>query len=144
MDDAQALREVVARVEAGWNAGDGDAFAAEFAADADYVVIDGQYIRGRATIAAGHHALFGGVYRGSRTEGTVEAIRLLCPDVALVHVRWRLRLTPPGGEQQQVESRSTLVCLRTTVTGWEIAAFQNTPLDTGRTHVRAEDAMRKS
>ena len=57
MDDTDALRGIVAQLEAGWNAGDGDAFAAPFAEDVDYVVVDGQHIQGRPIIAAAHRAL---------------------------------------------------------------------------------------
>ena len=102
--DEAAIRALVGQLEAGWNAGDGDAFAAPFAADADYVVVDGAYIRGRPVIAAGHRHLLSTVYRGSENRGTVEAIRFLHPDVAVARVRWRLRFDDGAGPQE-AESR---------------------------------------
>jgi uncharacterized protein (TIGR02246 family) len=113
-------------MEAGWNAGDGDAFAAPFATDADYVIVDGAHITGRAVIAAGHRHLFATVYRDSRNQGTVEAIRFLRPDVALLRVRWHLRFTTPGGPQE-AESRCQVVATREAA-GWQLAVFQNTPV----------------
>jgi uncharacterized protein (TIGR02246 family) len=116
----------VAQLEAGWNAGDGDAFAAPFAADADYVVVDGAYISGRSVIAAGHRHILATVYRGSANCGTVEAIRFLRPDVAVARVRWRLRFDDGSGPQE-AESRCQVVATREPG-GWGLAVFQNTPV----------------
>ena len=124
--DEAAIRALVGQLEAGWNAGDGDAFAAPFAADADYVVVDGAYIRGRPVIAAGHRHLLSTVYRGSENRGTVEAIRFLHPDVAVARVRWRLRFDDGAGPQE-AESRCQVVATRAPG-GWELAVFQNTPV----------------
>jgi uncharacterized protein (TIGR02246 family) len=66
---------------------DGSAFAAPFAGDADFVNIRGDHFRGRAAIAAGHAEIFRTIYAGSTNYYTVEAARLLRPEVALVHVR---------------------------------------------------------
>ena len=56
--DRTALENIVRQLEAAWNAMDGSAFAAPFAADADFVNIRGEHFRGQASIAAGHAALF--------------------------------------------------------------------------------------
>jgi uncharacterized protein (TIGR02246 family) len=124
--DEAAIRALVAQLEAGWNAGDGDAFAAPFAADADYVVVDGAHVTGRPVIAAGHRHLLATVYRGSETRGTVEAVRFLRPDVAVARVRWRLRFDAGAGPQE-AESRCQVVATREPG-GWELAVFQNTPV----------------
>jgi uncharacterized protein (TIGR02246 family) len=124
--DEAAVRALVAQLEAGWNAGDGDAFAAPFAADADYVVVDGAYISGRAVIAAGHRHILSTVYRGSANRGTVEALRFLRPDVAVARVRWHLRFDAGAGPQE-AESRCQVVATRGPG-GWELAVFQNTPV----------------
>ena len=124
--DEAAVRALVAQLEAGWNAGDGDAFAAPFAADADYVVVDGAHLSGRAAIAAGHRRILATVYRGSENRGTVEAVRFLRPDVAVARVRWRLRFDAGAGPQE-AESRCQVVATRGPG-GWELAVFQNTPV----------------
>ena len=52
--DEAAIRKVVQQVQDGWNAKSGEAFAAPFAADADYVVVNGMKIKGRDLIEKGH------------------------------------------------------------------------------------------
>jgi uncharacterized protein (TIGR02246 family) len=124
--DEAAIKDLIGQLEAGWNAGDGDAFAAPFAEAADYVVVDGAHITGRAIIAAGHAHLFATVYRGSHLKGTVEAVRFLRPDVALARVRWRLRFDPGSGPQE-AETRCQLVATRESG-DWQLTMFQNTPI----------------
>ena len=51
--DEAAIRAAIKSVEDAWNAHDGKAFAAPFAADADYVVVNGTFIKGRAAIEQG-------------------------------------------------------------------------------------------
>ena len=103
---------------------DGSAFAAPFAADADFVNIRGEHFRGRQAIAAGHAAIFRTIYAGSTTQMTVEAARLMRPDVALVHVR--SVLDAPQGPLAGRHGALFSVVLTKEAGGWEIAAFHNT------------------
>ncbi len=120
--DEAAVREIVEQVRDGWNAGDGDAFAAPFADDADYVIINGVYIKGQPIIASGHQQIFDTVYKNSHSTATIKSVRFLRDDVALVHVQWHLIF-------QQGEHRSTSTMVMTKEDGqWRIAAFQNTSL----------------
>jgi uncharacterized protein (TIGR02246 family) len=121
-----AIRDVVKRVEAGWNAGDGEAFAAPFAEDADYVIVNGRHERGRATIAEGHKYIFSTIYKGSNNTFTVEDVRLLRPDVAVAHVHHVLKFYA-GETAQEAQARSTWVLTKTDGE-WRIDAFQNTPI----------------
>ncbi len=123
-DDRAALERVVSRLEAAWNALDGDAFAAPFADDADFVNVRGEHFRGRPAIAGGHAGIFGSIYAGSVNEYTVEAARLIRPEVALVRVHSRLEV-PRGPLAGQHLARFSLLCTREPG-GWEIAAFHNT------------------
>src|SRR6185295_18476642 len=86
-DDRAAIEALVASLEAAWNAGDGDAFAAPFTVDADFVNIRAEHHRGRAAIAAGHAAILSTIYAGSTNRYAVETVRVLRTDVALVHVQ---------------------------------------------------------
>jgi uncharacterized protein (TIGR02246 family) len=122
--DRAALDAVVGRLEAGWNAMDGAAFAGPFAADADFVNIRGEHFRGRPAIAEGHAGIFRTIYAGSTIHLTVERIRLLRHDVALVHVHSRLS-APRGPLAGQHGARFSLVLTKESG-GWEIAAFHNT------------------
>ena len=58
-EDAESIAAALLRqLEDAWNAGDGAAFGAPFAEDADFVDIRGDHHRGRAAIAQGHRAIF--------------------------------------------------------------------------------------
>ena len=127
--DRAELGKIVRQLEAAWNALDGAAFAVPFAAQTDFVNIRGEHFRGREAVAAGHKALFNGIYAGSRVELTVENARLLRPEVALVRVRSVLD-NPQGPLLGRHSSRFSMVLTKETG-GWEIAAFHNT-LEAGR------------
>lgn len=103
---------------------DGPAFAAPFTVDADFVNIRGEHFRGRPIIAAGHTAIFRTIYAGSTVQLTVEATRLLRPDVALVHVQSVLD-APQGPLAGRHGARFSMVVTKE-AGGWEIAAFHNT------------------
>jgi uncharacterized protein (TIGR02246 family) len=122
--DRAAIDAIVGQLEAAWNAMDGSAFAAPFGIDADFVNIRGEHIRGRPAIAAGHSAIFRTIYAGSTTRLTVEAARLLRPEVALVHVHSLLD-APQGPLAGRHRARFSMV-LTKEPQGWEIAAFHNT------------------
>ncbi len=124
--DEAAIRAAIKQVEAGWNAGDGDAFAAPFAEDADYVVVDGRHVQGRAVIAEGHEHIFRTIYRDSRNTATIRSVRWLRDDVAVAHVEWHLRFRQ-GDTQHEGRAVNTMVLTKDNG-GWRIAAFQNTPL----------------
>ena len=122
--DRAALENIVRQLEAAWNAMDGSAFAAPFAAEADFVNIRGEHFRGQAAIAAGHAAIFQTIYAGSTNHFTVEGARLLRPEVALVRVHSMLD-APQGPLAGRHRARFSLV-LTKEGGGWEIAAFHNT------------------
>jgi uncharacterized protein (TIGR02246 family) len=122
--DRTALEHVVGRLEAAWNAMDGDAFAAPFAEDADFVTIRGEHFRGRPAIAAGHAGIFRTIYAGSTNRCTVESARLLRPEVALVHVHSLLHA--PHGPLAGHHGACFSLVLTKAADGWEIAALHNT------------------
>lgn len=84
--DEAAIRSVIQQAAEAWENGDGAAYGALFAEDADYVTFGGMRLEGRGQIAAAHQQLFDGPLAGSRLQLQVESIRLLTPDVALAHV----------------------------------------------------------
>ena len=124
--DEAANRQVVKQVEDGWNAHDGKAFAAPFAVDADYVIVNGMKLKGREAIETGHTQIFTTIYKDSHNMGTVKSIRFLRPDVAIVHVEWNLEFSM-GGETRKGHAMNTMVMTKDGGK-WSIAAFQNTPI----------------
>lgn len=122
--DEAAIRANVEQMAKGWNLKSGAEFAKPFAEDADYVVVNGMKIKGRAAIDAGHQQIFDTFYKNSMLAITTEQIRFLRPDVAVVHVRSTLKVTE-GDATRTNEGRITLVMTKNK-DQWEIAAFQNT------------------
>jgi len=122
--DRAAIDALVHSLEAAWNAGDGDAFAAPFAADADFVNVRAEHHRGRQAIAAGHTAIFRSIYAGSTNQYIVRSARLLTGDVALVHVDAALDV-PSGPLAGRLRALYSMVLVRQG-SGWEVASFHNT------------------
>ena len=126
-ENEAAVRENVKQMEAGWNAKKGEQFARPFTEDADYVVINGLYIKGRTTIGKSHQQIFDTIYKNTTLSLSVRQVRFLRPDVALVHVDGHLEGVKSGGHAASNASM-TLVMTRGKE-GWQIAAFQNTEVE---------------
>jgi len=126
--DETAVRQIVQQVQDGWNAHDGKAFAAPFAADADYVIVNGMQIKGREAIEKGHIGIFTTIYKDSRNIATIKSVRFLRKDVAVVHIEWNLEFTV-GGETRKSHALNTMIMTKDKGK-WSIAAFQNTPIQT--------------
>jgi len=124
--DEAAIRANVEQMAKGWNMKSGAEFAKPFAEDADYVVVNGAHIKGRAANAAGHQQIFDTIYKDSRNAGTVKQIRFVRLDVAVVHVEWNLSFKV-NGEEQKGHALSTMVMTKEKGK-WSIAAFQNTAI----------------
>lgn len=128
--DETAIKNLVQQVQDGWNAHDGAAFAAPFAADADYVVVNGMKIKGRDEIEKGHTQIFTTIYKDSKNMAAVNSIRFLRPDVAVVHIEWNLEFNADGAKRKSSAMNSWVV---TKDNGkWSIASFQNTAIQAGR------------
>jgi uncharacterized protein (TIGR02246 family) len=115
MDDENAIRALLARLYDAWARADGEAYAACFAEQSDYITFNGMHLRGRAENARLHAALFRGVLRGTTLAAEIESLELLSGDVALVH-------TAAGGRKKSFQ---TYVLVKSG-SGWLIRSFQNT------------------
>jgi uncharacterized protein (TIGR02246 family) len=122
--DERALHQLVYHLEAAWNAGDAHAFAEAFTQDAEFIHILGGYYTGRAAIEAGHRMIFGTIYKGSNVRYSVEKIRFVRPEVALVFLRQYLKFSE-GGIAADLEARPTIVA-ENSGDNWRIVALQNT------------------
>lgn len=125
IDDEAACRAVYDELVAGWNEGNARRFAAAFAEDGELVAFDGTRLRGRATIEAFHQSLFDKWLKGTRLTGGVDTMRMLRPDVAVMHA---IGGTIKRGKTKPARARDSIQTLTLTRTdeGWRIAAFQNT------------------
>jgi uncharacterized protein (TIGR02246 family) len=124
-DDEAEIRGLYGRVLAGWNEASGDAFAAPFSEDADFVAFDGSVARGRERIAQAHQELFDKWLKGSRLVEEHTTVRFLGADVAVV---LSVGGTVTRGKSEPAPERDsiqTLVAARG-AEGWKFVSFQNT------------------
>jgi uncharacterized protein (TIGR02246 family) len=145
-EDERAIRGLISRWEAAWNASDSVAFSMTMVENVDFISVLGDRYNGREIVERGHRHIFDTIYKDSRVTYTVEALRFLKPDVAvaLMHQKIVSRL-PPGAmtstaRQMQVtdkmhenEARATVVVTKDQ-TGWHIAAVHNTSIAPKTTH----------
>lgn len=128
--DEAAIKAIIQQLQDGWNAGDGKAFAAPFAEDADYVIVNGMRIKGRDVIASGHQNIFDTIYKNSHNSASIKSIRFLRQDIAIAHVEWNLKYSE-GGSPREGKAINSLVLTKESGQ-WSIAAFHNTPITARR------------
>ncbi|WP_207904511.1 SgcJ/EcaC family oxidoreductase [Agromyces fucosus] len=120
-DEQAEVLVALDRIRAAWDAGDADAYAAEFTEDASYVIFAGLHDLGQAAIRRAHIPVFGTWQRGSRMSMRMLDLRFIAPGVAVV-------LTEGGigkGARIRHDKVQTFVMVRDGAT-WRCAAFQNT------------------
>jgi len=116
-----AVTDSLERIRLAWAAGDADAYAAEFTADATYVIFAGLISRGREEIRADHVPVFERWQRGTRMSMNVLDARMLGEDCAIV-------VTEGGvgkGTTITHDKVQTFVFVRAG-DRWSCASFQNT------------------
>jgi uncharacterized protein (TIGR02246 family) len=125
--DESAIRALVQRCVEGWNKGSGEAFAAQFAEDSDYVVVNGMHIKGRRQNASGHQQIFDTIYKGTRLWVQVKSVRFLRPDVALMHTASKVLKPGESDASPEPEAIQTWTVSKHGKE-WLIDAFHNTPI----------------
>lgn len=124
IDPLAIAADAFARQEKAWNAGDGQAYAASFAEDADFVDRRGVLNRGRAAIAAGHDHILSTFYKDSVIAYTVTDAREIAPGCVVAHVD--ATLDAPSGALP-AGAKGIITAVFVDASGeWLIAAFQNT------------------
>jgi uncharacterized protein (TIGR02246 family) len=115
VDEAAAIRQVVARTRQAWEHGDGEAYAACFSEDCDYTTFSGLHLHGRRQNADLHGALLRGPLKGTTIAPEIEGVDFIAGDVALV------RTVSHG----RAEGRQSYVLVKRG-DEWLIRSFQNT------------------
>ncbi|NJM72042.1 MAG: SgcJ/EcaC family oxidoreductase [Scytonema sp. RU_4_4] len=105
--DETAIGALKQQMIEGWSQGSGDAFAAPFAEDANFVAFDGTRFEGKQEIASSHQQLFDKYVKGTRLVGEVESVRFLAPDLAVVRAVGGTQMpgqsdTSPGRDSMQM------------------------------------------
>ena len=106
------MQRILDEMVRAWAAGDAEAYAECFTADASYVTFVGTAYLGREDIAECHRALFRKFAKGTTLQMTVLDARVVAPGV--------MNVVTEGDKKVQ---SYTLV---STDAGWRCAAFQNT------------------
>jgi len=114
--DERAIRETVEAIPTALNARDWEAAAAPFAEDGDVLVPGSPLASGRAAIAAFWEQGWSDV-PDRRIAVTIQAIRFLGPDVAIVE------LTAEFSVGEPTRDRATYVIVRTG-DAWQVAALR--------------------
>jgi len=84
--ELQALRAALARFYDGWNAHDPDLMIATYADDIDHINVFGEWHKGKASIRKDLAEIHAGPSRNSQRRHSIEKIRFLTSDIAVVQV----------------------------------------------------------
>jgi uncharacterized protein (TIGR02246 family) len=107
-----------------WNRGDAEGFAARFSETADFIAFEGTHLKGRDEIVAFHQHIFATVVKGSRLDPTVRFVRLISPDVAVIHSAVEITLAGHDRPSPGRKSMQLYVALRDGAT-WYAEAMEN-------------------
>ena len=110
-----------------WNTHDMQAFGNLFTDDADFVNVAARWWRGRAEIQARHEESHAKGFRTSTLASLGTSVRLLRPDMAVVHFSWELTGQVDSEGKQMPARRGIMQMLAVRQSDeWRIAAAQNT------------------
>jgi uncharacterized protein (TIGR02246 family) len=108
----------------GWNAGNGDAFAAPYTYDSDFIGFDGTYLKGRQQIASFHQMLFDKFFIGTRLIGKIRNIRFVTENVAIMIAVGGTVMAGQSDIEPERNSIHTIVAAKYD-NYWYFTAFQN-------------------
>lgn len=117
--DEAAIREVIRRYVDAREASDPEAIKPLFTPDADQLVSDGTWRKGRDELVKG--MLESSKRNPAKRAIAVESVRLIAPDVALADGRYTQKARD-GGKDRELWAA---FALRREVDGWRIAAIRN-------------------
>jgi uncharacterized protein (TIGR02246 family) len=132
--DEAAIRQVVQNMQDGQNTKNGELFASAFAEEHDYIAINGIFLpnQSQQDNARIHQRLYdesrssvAGKYRELEVRLDVSKVRLLTPEVAVVHVRGEFR---PKSQPEKKAKNIVTAVVQKQQGKWEIVAFHNAPV----------------
>jgi len=125
--DEQAIRLVIEEMTQGFNSHDGRAASRTYIPEARLVTVRGEVMEGQAAIERGLSSIFETRARSATLRTLDVSIRLLRPEVALVHVTNELSgLVAPDGAALPPHQELSLRVLVRQDGRWQVAAFHNT------------------
>ena len=123
--DRQAVLDVLARVYQAWEAGDAEAFVADYTEDAS-VIQSGVYEKDREEIRTNMAAAFAGPLKGSRVAARPVDVRFLTGDTAIVISEGGIIFPGQDAVAKEGLVRATWALVRRDG-GWRIASYHNSP-----------------
>jgi uncharacterized protein (TIGR02246 family) len=123
-DDEAAIQDLYQQMIDGWNAGNGNAFAAPYTDDSDFIGFDGTYMKGRQEIASFHQMLFDKFLRGSRLIGKIRSMRFVTMDIAIMIAVGGTVMAGQSDVEPERNSIHTIVAVKYD-NHWYFTAFQN-------------------
>ena len=123
--DRQAVLDVLARLYQAWEAGDAEAFVADYTEDAT-VVQPGVYKKDREEVRTTMAAAFAGPLSGSRATDHPSSIRFLTDDTAIVISEGGIIFAGQDAVASEGMVRASWVLVRRDG-GWRIASYHNSP-----------------
>lgn len=124
-DDGTAINTLYQQTIDGWNTGSGDAFAAPYTDDSDFVGFDGIYLKGRQQIASFHQMLFDKFLKGSCLIGKIRSIRFVTNDIAIMIAVGGTVMAGQSDIEPERNSIHTIVAVKRDSSNWYFTAFQN-------------------
>jgi len=110
-----------------FNTHDAKAFGSLFTEDADWVSVAGIRVKGRAGIQAEHEKAFTTFFKSATLASTGTTVRLVRPDVAVVHFNWELTGQVDKEGKVAAPRRGVITIVATKEEDqWRITAGQNT------------------
>ncbi len=127
-DVNEIATEIIGQLERAWNSADGQAFGVPFTEDADFVNIRGDHFHTQRVIVQAHHYIFDALYKDSVSRIELMQARSIDDKVIIAHAKATVN-TPTGPLAGEGKAVATLVIVNTE-SGWRIAAFHNTAVNT--------------
>ncbi len=120
----ESIQPTIDALNAAWNRGDGEAFAAQCTADVDFINLLGMHVKGRAAVTGLHETIFKGPFAGSTLEFSIEHVRVVSNDAVVAIVPGDLEI-PSGPVKGHLKTVATALFVREG-SEWHVASFQNT------------------
>ena len=125
--DEQAIRQVITEMTEGFNSHDGRAASSMYMPEARLVTVRGEVMEGQTAIEKGLSSIFEARAKTAMHRTLNISIRLLRPDIALVHVTNELSgLVAPDGTALPPHQELSFRVLAKQDGHWQVAAFHNT------------------
>jgi uncharacterized protein (TIGR02246 family) len=131
-EDEAAIERSMQEMADAWRAGDGAAYGAAFAEDAEYLAVTGDVSRGREEIGRSHQRIFDTFFKNTRLSGKGEvSMRAIAPGVAVVRAKGAVLFANEKDGEVAPNGIVKFTFVRRDGE-WRAVDFQNTPVGKGR------------